>query len=196
MLIFPAHDYHGRAKSTLGEERRSNPRLRPRSREEYVSWLAGQRLGPATWMADVIRANYACARDPRAVWIPVDQPSCEVKGTAGNVNVEMVKLITPEALAASLRQGPAPVIVDVREPAEYAGELGHLPGSRLVPVGELPRRLDELAGLEHRPVVTVCRSGGRSATATAILTVAGFTDVRSLEGGMRRWRELGYPSTP
>jgi rhodanese-related sulfurtransferase len=195
MLVFPAHDYHGRVKSTLGEERRSNPRRQPRSREEYVSWLAGQRLGPATWMADVIRANSACARDPRAAWIPVDQPSCEVKGTAGNVNVELVKLITPDALAAALQQGTAPVIVDVREPGEYAGDLGHLPGARLIPVGELPRRLQELAGLEQRPVVTVCRSGGRSATAAAILTVAGFANVRSLEGGMRRWRELGHPST-
>jgi sulfur dioxygenase len=195
MLIFPAHDYHGRASSTLGKERRTNPRLRPRTREEYTSWLAGQRLGPATWMADVIRANYACASDPRAVWIPVDQPSCEVKGTAKNVNVELVKLVTAEALVASLEQGPAPVILDVREPAEYVGELGHLPGARLIPVGELPRRLEELAGLEHRPVVTVCRSGGRSATAAAILSVAGFTDVRSLEGGMRRWREQGQATT-
>jgi sulfur dioxygenase len=87
------------------------------------------------------------------------------------------------------------VILDVREPAEYVGELGHLPGARLIPVGELPRRLEELAGLEHRRVVTVCRSGGRSATAAAILSVAGFTDVRSLEGGMRRWREQGHATT-
>lgn len=69
-------------------------------------------------------------------------------------------------------------------------------GARLIPLGQLPRRLGDLAGLEQRPLVTVCRSGGRSATAAAILTVAGFDDVRSLEGGMQRWRALGLPRAP
>lgn len=191
--IFPAHDYHGRSHSTLGVERRNNPRLRPRTREEYVEWLASLRLGPAAWMADVIRANYACARDPRAAWIPVDQPACEVKGTAGNVNSELVELVSVETLASSLAAPEPPTVIDVREADEYSGELGHIPGARLVPLGELPRRLGELQGLEGRPVVTVCRSGGRSATAAAILTVAGFRHVRSLDGGMRRWKAAGRP---
>lgn len=192
-LVFPAHDYHGRTQSTLGDERRSNPRLSPRTRQQYVDWLATLRLGPAAWMASVIQANYACARDPRAAWIPADQPSCEVKGTAGNVNAELVKPISVEALAEALGGGTRPVIVDVRQPAEQTGELGQIAGARSIPLGELPRRLDELAGLEGSPIVTVCKSGGRSATAAAVLTVAGFTDVRSLDGGMRRWNELGMP---
>jgi glyoxylase-like metal-dependent hydrolase (beta-lactamase superfamily II)/rhodanese-related sulfurtransferase len=191
LLLFPAHDYHGQPHSTLGQERQANPRLQPRDRQDYVDWLAGQRLGPAGWMADVIRANYACARDPRAAWIPVDQPSCEVKGTAGNVNAELVRLISAEALHDSRRGGTGPTVIDVRESLEFA--QGHLSGARWIPLGELPRRLGELAGLEREPLVTVCRSGGRSATAAAILTVAGFQDVRSLEGGLRRWNELGFP---
>jgi glyoxylase-like metal-dependent hydrolase (beta-lactamase superfamily II)/rhodanese-related sulfurtransferase len=192
-LVFPAHDYHGRASSTLAEERRRNPRLAGRTRPEYVAWLGTQRLGPATWMADVIRANYACARDPRAVWIPVDQPTCEVKGTAGNVNTELVKIVSAEQVADALRSGRPPLLLDVRQPEELRGELGHIAGARTIPVGELPARLEELAGQERTSIVTVCRSGGRSATAAAILSVAGFHDVRSLEGGMRRWNELGLP---
>jgi sulfur dioxygenase len=192
-LIFPAHDYHRRTHSTLGEERRTNPRLAPRTRAEYVAWLGSLRLGPADWMADVIQANYACARDPRAAWIPVDQSFCEVQGTLGNVNAELVDLISARALAASLQSRTPPIIIDVREPEEYHGELGHLPRARLLPLGQLPRRLGELGGLERQPVVTVCRSGGRSATAAAILTVAGFHDVRSLQGGMRYWNELALP---
>lgn len=191
LLVFPAHDYHGRAQSTLGEERRKNPRLEPRTRDEYVRWLDSARLGPAAWMADVIAANYACATDPRSVWIPADQPSCEVKGTRGNVNAEMVKTITPRELASELSGGRPPILLDVRQPEELAGELGALPGARNIPLGELSRRLGELAGLEDRRIVTICKSGGRSSTAAAILAVAGFTDVRSLEGGMRGWNAAG-----
>lgn len=187
--VYPAHDYHGRECSTLGEERRSNPRLEPRTREGYVAWLEGLRLGPAEWMGDVIKANYACARDPRAAWIPVDKPACEVKGTTGNVNVELVRTISAEELREEM-QREAPIIVDVRQPDEFASE--HIEGARLIPVGQIPSRLAELEGFESRPIVTVCRSGGRSATAAAILTVAGFEKVRSLEGGMTRWSSLGY----
>lgn len=193
-LVFPAHDYHGRTSSTLAEERQKNPRLAQRTREDYVAWLGGLRLGPAAWMADVIKANYACAHDPRAAWIPIDQPSCEVKGTAGNVNAELVKLVSAEQLTDALAGQDPPLVLDVRQPEELRGELGQIPGARAIPVGELPRRLGELAGQEARPLVTVCRSGGRSATAAAILSVAGFKDVRSLEGGMRRWNELRLPT--
>jgi sulfur dioxygenase len=192
-LVFPAHDYHGRASSTLAEERQKNPRLLQRTRADYVAWLGGLRLGPAAWMADVIKANYACARDPRAVWIPVDQPTCEVKGTLGNVNTELVKVVSAEQLADALASKHPPLVLDVRQPEELQGELGHIARATAIPVGQLPRRLGELAGQEGMPLVTVCRSGGRSATAAAILTVAGFKDVRSLEGGMRRWNELELP---
>jgi sulfur dioxygenase len=192
-LVFPAHDYHGRASSTLAEERQKNPRLLQRTRADYVAWLGGLRLGPAAWMADVIKANYACARDPRAVWIPVDQPTCEVKGTLGNVNTELVKVVSAEQLADALASKHPPLVLDVRQPEELLGELGHIARATAIPVGELPKRLGELAGQEGMPLVTVCRSGGRSATAAAILTVAGFKDVRSLEGGMRRWNELELP---
>ena len=191
--MFPAHDYHGRVSSTLAEERQKNPRLAPRARQDYVTWLGSLRLGPADWMANVIKANYACARDPRAVWIPVDQPSCEVKGTAGNVNTELVKVVSAEQVADTLGGKHPPLVLDVRQPEELQGELGHIAGARAIPVGELPRRLAELAEHEGTPIVTVCRSGGRSATAAAILSVAGFKDVRSMEGGMRRWNEIHLP---
>jgi glyoxylase-like metal-dependent hydrolase (beta-lactamase superfamily II)/rhodanese-related sulfurtransferase len=170
LLVFPAHDYHGRTHSTLRDERTHNERLKPRSREEYVAWLASFDLGPADWMRDVVKANYACALDPRAAWIPVDVPACEVRGTAGNVNATLVATITAEAAARALASERPPLFLDVREPAELADELGHIAGSRNIPVGQLASRLSEL----------------ESATAE------GFSDVRSLEGGMRRWNELGY----
>ncbi len=79
-------------------------------------------------------------------------------------------------------------ILDVRQPEEY--ESGHIPGSTLIPLGELPDRLDELQ--KGEPIVVVCRSGNRSATGRDILTNAGFNDVTSMAGGMNRWQQLGF----
>lgn len=77
-------------------------------------------------------------------------------------------------------------IVDVREPSEFNGALGHVPGARLMPLGSLAKHCGELD--QRRPVVTVCRSGARSAQATVLLGKAGFTHVANLSGGMLRWR--------
>jgi rhodanese-related sulfurtransferase len=61
----------------------------------------------------------------------------------------------------------------------------------LIPLGELAKRAAELA--HDRPIVAVCRAGGRSAQATNILQQAGFKDVANLTGGMLRWRAEGHP---
>jgi rhodanese-related sulfurtransferase len=81
-------------------------------------------------------------------------------------------------------------IVDVREPEEFAGPLGHIRGAALIPLGALAGRAGELG--HDRPIVAVCRSGGRSAQATVILREAGFNDVANLAGGMLRWRAEGH----
>src|SRR5207302_5333935 len=81
-------------------------------------------------------------------------------------------------------------ILDVREPEEFTGPLGHIQGAILIPLGELAERAGELA--KDRPIVAVCRAGGRSAQATVILQQAGFTDVANLTGGMLRWRAEGH----
>ena len=81
-------------------------------------------------------------------------------------------------------------LVDVREQEEYDGPLGRIPGARLIPLGALKDRHDELD--RTQPVVTVCRAGGRSAQATVILQRAGFDKVANLTGGMLRWRADGY----
>jgi rhodanese-related sulfurtransferase len=80
-------------------------------------------------------------------------------------------------------------ILDVREPNEWAE--GHLPGATLIPLGDLGRRSSELD--PTRPVVVVCRSGQRSATATDLLIRTGFGDVKNLTGGMIAWSQAGYP---
>ncbi|MGE8329678.1 MAG: rhodanese-like domain-containing protein, partial [Paraburkholderia nemoris] len=80
-------------------------------------------------------------------------------------------------------------IVDVREPEEFNGPLGRIPAARLISLGELAGRTAELT--KDRPIVTVCRAGGRSAQATVMLRQAGFERVANLPGGMLRWRAEG-----
>ncbi len=77
-------------------------------------------------------------------------------------------------------------IVDVREPDEFNGPLGHVPGASLIPLGRLLNDAERLS--KEKPVVTVCRSGARSAQASVLLGKAGFGKVANLSGGMLRWR--------
>lgn len=79
-------------------------------------------------------------------------------------------------------------VVDVREPAEYVA--GHVPGSTLLPMGQLPSRLDELD--RTRPVYVVCASGNRSAAMTDLLRASGF-DAFSVAGGTTAWARSGRP---
>ena len=86
------------------------------------------------------------------------------------------------------------LLLDVRQPEEY--EAGHLPGAVLLPVGELPERLDELD--RARAVFTYCRLGGRGSRAAATLLAAGFERVNNLQGGLEAWEgpvALGTPET-
>ncbi|UCF97500.1 MAG: MBL fold metallo-hydrolase [Spirochaetaceae bacterium] len=191
LIVYPAHDYRGREPSSLGRQKHNNPHLKPRTREEFVRYLEDLRLGPADWMKDVLKANYACARDPKAAWIPVDTPACEVKGTLDvGVNEVEVVAITVSGLREKLASEQPPLLLDVRESYELSGELGHIEGILHIPIGSLAHQLDELeaaAAGKHREIVTVCRSGARAFTAAQILGQAGFAKVQVLEGGMISW---------
>jgi uncharacterized membrane protein YdjX (TVP38/TMEM64 family)/rhodanese-related sulfurtransferase len=83
-------------------------------------------------------------------------------------------------------------IIDVRGSDEFVGPLGHIPGARNLPVGELPQRLHELVTLRDRPVVLVCRTHKRSSDAAALFRDGGFHDVRVLRGGMEQWNREGF----
>ena len=82
--------------------------------------------------------------------------------------------------------------LDVREQREF--EICRIPGSVLIPLGELPRRLSELDG--HTDMVVHCKSGVRSAKAVALLRDAGYTQARNLEGGILAWIDRVDPTLP
>lgn len=83
------------------------------------------------------------------------------------------------------------VIVDVREPAEFAA--GHLRDAKNIPIKELPNRIGELDKFKSKPVIIVCQSGMRSAKAAAQLKKAGFNEACSLDGGIAAWQAQGMP---
>lgn len=83
-------------------------------------------------------------------------------------------------------------LVDVREPSEYTGELGHVEGSQLIVLSTLPENLAQVP--KDKTVVFICRSGGRSAQATAYAKSQGFTTVYNMLGGMMLWNQLQLPT--
>jgi len=86
-------------------------------------------------------------------------------------------------LRDALAQGRKLVVLDVRQPWEY--QIGHIEGSRLIPLNELPARLGELDPADE--IVTLCHRGGRSVQAARFLQASGFDHVRSLSGGIEAW---------
>ena len=150
--IYPGHDYRGHAKSTVGEERKYNARLRDGiSEPEFVQIMAALKLADPKQMDVAVPANLACGTRKEQ-----DRPS-----------------------------GSSPAkrrIIDVREPAEFEGELGHLDGAELVPLSTLERAARHWK--KETPLLVVCRGGGRSARACTQLERMGFTDVKNFDGGM------------
>ena len=99
---------------------------------------------------------------------------------------------TVEQLKARLDGQDAPFILDVREPQEY--QICNIPGSTLIPLGELPSRLHELEG--RGEMIVHCKSGARSAKAVKLLREAGFGQARNLRGGILRWIDAIDPTLP
>ena len=89
----------------------------------------------------------------------------------------------------------APFLLDVREPWEYSAPYGrHAPGAHLIPLAQLPSRLDELPGDRAGELLVICKSGGRSAMAAAYLIQRGFRRVFNVATGTDGWVASGLPT--
>ena len=96
--------------------------------------------------------------------------------------------LTAAEVNEKLKFGKHPLVLDVRQPDEY--RLGHIAGSKLIPLNELHRRMTELP--QGREIVCVCASGSRSASAAKTLAKEGYT-VFDMQGGMLAWRRAKLP---
>ena len=95
---------------------------------------------------------------------------------------------SPVEVKKKIAQNPKPIILDVRQPVEY--QHGHIQGSKLIPLNELPEKIKQLP--RNREIICVCQSGSRSHSATRYLVSAGFTAV-DMKGGMDLWLQSGLP---
>ncbi|HSU91182.1 MAG TPA: rhodanese-like domain-containing protein, partial [Sporolactobacillaceae bacterium] len=179
-LVFPAHDYRGHTRSTIGEEKRSNPRLANKSREQYVELMNNLGLPLPDGIQEAMQPNQSDV-DSSAIAFP-------------NLSqLNQVRQMDARELSERINASEPPILIDVRDDDEYRGELGHIAGSRLVPLREFSERAAELTLLKDHQIVTVCRVGMRSATAAAILTGLGCEQVWNLKGGMIEWNDARLP---
>lgn len=182
-LLYPAHDYRGLTVSSVEEERKFNPRLGGQVQEDdFVGFMSNLGLAHPKQMDVAVPANLRCGH--------IEDPAVDIR------NVDWAPLtytfsgiweVRPDWLEEHLQEVQ---IIDVRETDEFNGVLGHIPGARLVPLNSIVSRTSEFS--KEQPLVTVCRSGARSAQASVLLRKAGFVKVANLAGGMQRWREQRF----
>jgi len=182
--IYPGHDYKGRTVTTVAEEKAHNPRLGGgRTVEEFAVIMGDLKLAPPKHLAVAVPANQRCglelppsAGEAISGWAPIVRSG------------EGVPEVAPSWVAA---HGAEVHLVDVREPGEYTGELGHIAGTELVPLKTVAEAAASWA--PDAPVVVLCKSGGRSGKAAALLESLHFQRVASMAGGMLAWHEAGLP---
>lgn len=193
-IVCPGHDYKGNTSTTIGYERANNPFLKNKSREEFVAYTRKVFSGGVS--AGKLQCSADLPQEPPAP--PADKgpsPMASQMCSAIEYYIRSVpthwNLVEVVDLNQSLAESKDIFLLDVRTPEEFAS--GGIRGSVNIPLSELPYRVKELPADLERPIVAICRSGARSAYALMFLRGYGYTHVRSLDLGIHRWAELGYP---
>ena len=109
--------------------------------------------------------------------------------TVSNITPELDPLEVDVPAVVTALNDPNVQVVDCREQEEW--DTAHAEGMTLIPLSVMGQRLGELE--RNRPLVVVCRSGARSLRAVQQLAEIGFTDVKSMHGGLIAWAEQGRP---
>ena len=177
-LIYPAHDYKGDTVSTIGEEKRFNPRLNVKSVDEYVDLMNNLKLPNPKMMDIAVPAN---------MQVGLHQEEIARKGWA-----------VKAAEALILRSRPDVALVDLREKSERE-KHGSIPGALHAPYPDLRENigpggmLHELAATTGKRVLFYCAFGERSAMAVQAAQDAGIKTACHIEGGIDAWKKVGGP---
>jgi glyoxylase-like metal-dependent hydrolase (beta-lactamase superfamily II)/rhodanese-related sulfurtransferase len=177
-MLFPAHDYKGDTVSTIGEEKRHNPRLQVRSADEYVELMNSLKLPNPKMMDVAVPAN---------MHVGLHQDELAKQGLAFTAIEAIEGLGRPDIL-----------LVDLREVAERA-KHGTLPGALHAPYPAIDDSLKpggmlrEVATATGRRIVFFCAYGERSAMAVAAAKEAGLTNPVHIAGGIDAWKKAGGP---
>jgi len=177
-MVFPAHDYKGDTVSTIGEERRYNPRLQVRSVDEYIELMANLKLPNPKMMDVAVPAN---------MHVGLHQEDLARQGLALSARDAINSLGRPDIL-----------LVDLREASERA-KHGTISGALHAPYPGIAESLKpggmlrEVAAATGRRVVFFCAFGERSAMAVAAAKSAGLANTAHIEGGIDAWKKVGGP---
>jgi glyoxylase-like metal-dependent hydrolase (beta-lactamase superfamily II)/rhodanese-related sulfurtransferase len=177
LRVYPAHDYKGASCSHLAEEIRSNPRLQKRDKAEFIDMMRTLNLQMPTHLTEALRVNMSGG-------VSVAQLLSDAAAAVPFMAMAEVKKRIDQ-------RSNDLVILDVRE--KDAFDEGHIPGARHVPRGQLELRVNEAFPDPTLHIVAYCDFGKVSTLAADTLRKMGFTRVVALDGGMKTWRELGYP---
>ncbi len=177
-MVFPAHDYKGDTVSTIGEEKRFNPRLQVRSVEEYVELMHNLKLPNPKMMDVAVPAN---------MHVGLHQDDLARQGLALDAREAIESLGRPDVL-----------LVDLRESGERIRH-GMLSGALHAPYTTIDESLRpggmlrEVAAATGRRVVFFCAFGERSAMAVAAAREAGLANTAHIAGGIDAWKKAGGP---
>jgi rhodanese-related sulfurtransferase len=178
LAVYPAHDYKGRGHSTLGHELETNPRLQRRSRTEFLAQMKALDLGMPTHLTEALRTNMSGGKT-------VAQLIAEAAAKVPFMSLAEVR-------SRVEAREPDLVVLDVRE--RDAFEAGHIPGARLIPRGQLELRVNQALPDPTKRILVYCEFGKVSTLAAATLREMGFARAVALDGGMKAWRDAGYPA--
>jgi glyoxylase-like metal-dependent hydrolase (beta-lactamase superfamily II)/rhodanese-related sulfurtransferase len=177
LLVYPAHDYKGRSHSTLGEEVASNPRLRKTDRAEFVAMMGELNLAAPTHLTEALRTNM---NGGKTIARMLEEAAAKVP------------FVSLEELKRRVQSNESDLVVlDVRE--KEAWLAGRVPGARSLARGQLELRVNEELPDPTARIVACCEFGRISTLAAATLKELGYTRVAALDGGMKAWREAGFP---
>lgn len=174
-LVFPAHDYKGCDSTTIGDERRGNPRLAKTVRADFVTLMNSLNLSAPTHLTEALRTNMSGGKTVR-------QLLAEAGARVPFMGMEELR----HRLAMRANDF---IILDVRERDAYVA--GHVPGAVHLPRGQLELRVNDVLPDPGVEILTICEFGKISTLAAATLRELGFQRATALDGGMAAWRESG-----
>jgi len=177
LKVFPGHDYKNLGSSTLGRETAENPRLQKRDRAEFVDMMNHLNLAAPTHLTEALRTNMTGGKT-------VTQLLAEAA-----TKVPFVSL--PELKHRLEHSDNSLIVLDVRE--RDAFDAAHVKGAVHLPRGQLELRVNEVLPDPTARIITVCEFGKISTLAAASLRDLGFMRAAALDGGMKAWREGGFP---
>jgi glyoxylase-like metal-dependent hydrolase (beta-lactamase superfamily II)/rhodanese-related sulfurtransferase len=179
-LVFPAHDYKGRTHTTIGDEIAANPRLQARERSAFANMMRHLNLSAPDHVTEALRTNMSGGKT-------IMQLLAEAAGA--------VPFMSMQELNDRLQSRPNDLIVlDVRE--REAFQQAHIPGARHLPRGQLELRVNQDLPDPTLRIVVACELGKISTLAAATLRSLGFMRAVALDGGVKAWREAGFPTEP